>query len=279
VLGTLDQACDVVKEYGIEEVVIALQHHDRTRLTHLVADLQTYPVRVKVVPDFFDLAFPRAHAGVFAGIPMIGLREPAIDGFQRFVKRLFDLIVTTMMLLLLWPLLLFIAALIKLDSPGPTIFKQLRAGENGRLFWVYKFRSMVADAEERQNEVIHLTEEGKIIHKVKNDPRVTRVGQWLRRMSLDELPQFFNILKGEMSLVGPRPEMPWLVEQYEPWQRKRFSVPPGMTSWWATCGRSDRPMHLYTEDDLYYIQNYSLLLDLQILWKTLGVVLKRKGAF
>ena len=279
VLGTLDQACDVVEEYNIEEVVIALKHHDRGRLANLVAELQKYPVRVKVVPDFFDLAFPRARVGVFAGIPMIGLREPAIDGFQRFVKRLFDLIGTTVLLLLIWPWLLLIAALIKLDSPGPVIFQQRRAGENGRLFWMYKFRSMVTDAAERQDEVIRLTEDGEILHKVRNDPRVTRVGRWLRRISLDELPQLFNILRGEMSLVGPRPEMPWLVERYELWQRKRFSVPPGMTSWWGVSGRSDKPMHLHTEDDLYYIQNYSLLLDLQILWKTIGVVLRGKGAF
>jgi len=279
VLGTLDQACQVVEDHNIEEVIIALRNYERKHLANLIAELQKYPVRVKVVPDFFDLAFPKARVSIFAGIPMIGLREPAIDDFQRFVKRLFDLIVTTIVLLLIWPLLLLIVVLIKLDSPGPVIFKQLRAGENGKLFWMYKFRSMVADAEERRDEVIRLTEDGKILHKIRDDPRVTRVGRWLRRMSLDELPQFFNVLKGEMSLVGPRPEMPWLVEQYEPWQRKRFAVPPGMTSWWAVSGRSDKPLHLHIEDDLYYIQNYSLLLDLQILWKTIGAVLKGKGAF
>ena len=279
VLGTLDQACDVVNRYEVEEVIIALQRYDRKRLANLVAELQEYPVRIKVIPDFFDLAFPRARVGVFAGIPMIGLREPAIDGFQRFIKRLFDLVVTTVVLLLIWPLMLLIAVLIKLDSPGPVIFKQQRVGENGKLFWMYKFRSMVADAEERRDEVIHFTKDGKIIHKVRDDPRVTRVGRWLRRWSLDELPQLFNVLKGEMSLVGPRPELPWLVELYEPWQRKRFAAPPGMTSWWVINGRSDKPMHLHTEDDLYYIQNYSLLLDLRILWKTIGAVLKGKGAF
>jgi len=279
VLGTLDQACEVVEDYDVEEVIIALKHHERSRLANLIAELQKSPVRVKVVPDFFDLAFPRAQVGVFAGIPMIGLREPAIDGFQLLVKRLFDLIVTTAMLLLIWPLLLLIAVLIKLDSPGPTIFKQQRMGENGRVFWMYKFRSMVVGAEERWYEVARLTKDGKILHKVRDDPRVTRVGRWLRRWSLDELPQLFNVLKGDMSLVGPRPEMPWLVERYEPWQRKRFAVPQGMTSWWAISGRSDKPLHLHIEDDLYYIQNYSLLLDLQILWKTIGLVIKGRGAF
>jgi len=279
VLGILDQACDVVEDHNIEEVVIALKHHDRNRLANLTAELQKYPVRVKVVPDFFDLAFPRAQVGIFAGIPMIGLREPAIGDFQRFVKRLFDLVAATALLLLLWPLLLVIAVLIKLDSPGPIIFKQQRMGENGKIFWMYKFRSMIAGAEEHWAEVAQLTQDGEIIHKLRDDPRVTRVGRWLRRFSLDELPQLFNVLKGDMSLVGPRPEMPWLVELYEPWQRKRFAVPQGMTSWWAISGRSDKPLHLHIEDDLYYIQNYSLLLDLQILWKTIGLVIKGRGAF
>ncbi len=279
VLGTLDQACEVVEDHDIDEVVIALKHHDRTRLANLIAELQKYPVRVKVVPDFFDLAFPRAQVGIFAGIPMIGLREPAIGDLQRFAKRLFDLVATTALLLLLWPLLLLIAVLIKLDSPGPIIFKQQRMGENGKIFWMYKFRSMIAGAEEHWVEVAQLTQDGEIIHKIRHDPRITRVGRWLRRWSLDELPQFFNVLKGDMSLVGPRPEMPWLVEQYEPWQRQRFAVPQGMTSWWAISGRSDKPLHLHVEDDLYYIQNYSLLLDLQILWKTVGLVIKGRGAF
>ena len=118
-----------------------------------------------------------------------------------------------------------------------------------------------------------------MIHKVRDDPRITGVGKFIRRTSLDELPQFWNVLKGDMSLVWPRPEMPWLVDNYEMWQRKRFAVPQGMTGWWQINGRSDKPMHLNTEDDLYYIQNYSLLLDIEILWKTLGVILKAEGAF
>jgi lipopolysaccharide/colanic/teichoic acid biosynthesis glycosyltransferase len=129
------------------------------------------------------------------------------------------------------------------------------------------------------HEVLRTDQDQPIAHKRPDDPRVTRVGRFIRRTSLDELPQLFNVLKGDMSLVGPRPEVPWLAAQYEDWQRKRFAVPPGMTGWWQISGRSDRPMQLHTDDDLYYIQNYSPLLDLLILWRTIGVVLRGRGAY
>ncbi|MGQ9668503.1 MAG: sugar transferase, partial [Anaerolineae bacterium] len=151
--------------------------------------------------------------------------------------------------------------------------------ENGRPFLMYKFRTMVDGAEHQLSEVIQYTEDGKPIHKLPDDPRITRLGRFLRRSSLDELPQFFNVLKGEMSLVGPRPELPFIVEQYEPWQRRRLAVPPGITGWWQISGRADRPMHLHTEDDLYYIKNYSLWLDLHILIKTIGAVIRGRGAY
>lgn len=280
VLGTLADAKRVVQEQGVHQVVVALPLRAHQELARLVLELGECPVQVRVVPDFFDLAFFRATIEDFDGMPLIGLRDPAIDGFNRLVKRAFDLVLATVFLIFSLPIMAVIAIAIKLDSPGgPVIFKQQRVGENGALFWMYKFRSMVPDAEKRQHEVLRYTEDGKVIHKVPDDPRVTRVGRFIRRTSLDELPQLFNVLKGEMSLVGPRPELPWLVEQYEAWQRKRFAVPPGITGWWQISGRSERLMHLHTEDDLYYIQHYSPLLDLQILWKTIGVVLKRSGAY
>ena len=138
---------------------------------------------------------------------------------------------------------------------------------------------MVVNAEQLAPAVAREDDHGVLVHKAPGDPRITRVGRFIRRMSVDELPQLFNVLRGEMSLVGPRPELPRLVERYETWQRRRFAVPPGMTGWWQVNGRSDRLMHLHTEDDLYYIQNYSPLLDLQILWRTVGVVLRGRGAF
>jgi lipopolysaccharide/colanic/teichoic acid biosynthesis glycosyltransferase len=137
----------------------------------------------------------------------------------------------------------------------------------------------VDNAEQLRHLVEHVDGQGHFIHKSENDPRVTRLGGFLRKFSLDELPQFFNILRGEMSLVGPRPEMPYLVEKYEPWQRKRFAVPPGLTGWWQIHGRSDKPMHLHTEEDLYYIQNYSPWLDVVIMFRTIGAVFSRRGAY
>ncbi|MDQ7030864.1 MAG: sugar transferase [Ardenticatenia bacterium] len=257
--GPLERVLDMAANNEVEEVVFALPMRAHRRLIDLALELQRYPVRVRVVPDYFDLAFVKTTVENFGGLPMIGLRDPAIDGFQRLVKRTFDLVITIGALPFVLPVMGLIALAIKLDSPGPAIFKQERVGENGRIFTIYKFRTMVVDAEQRVHEVIQITEDGKIIHKRKDDPRVTRLGRFLRRTSLDELPQLFNVLKGEMSLVGPRPELPWLVDQYEPWQRKRFAVPQGITGWWQVNGRSDRPMHLHTEDDLYYIQELLLL--------------------
>jgi lipopolysaccharide/colanic/teichoic acid biosynthesis glycosyltransferase len=144
---------------------------------------------------------------------------------------------------------------------------------------MFKFRTMVADAENHDREVMITTDDGHVVHKRKDDPRVTRMGRLLRRYSLDELPQLVNVLRGEMSLVGPRPEMPWLVDQYDPWQRRRFAVPQGLTGWWQINGRSDKPMHLNTDDDLYYVYNYSLWLDIQILVRTPFAVLIGRGAF
>ena len=279
VLGQLEAANRLVQSQRIDEVILALPLRAHGPLEDLVLALQTLPVRVRVVPDFFDLAIFRATIEDFGGIPLIGLRDPAIDGYNRTIKRAFDLVIATLGLLLVWPVMLLVAVAIKLDSPGPVFFKQPRVGENARVFTMIKFRSMVVDAEQRQAEVMKTTDNGVVMHKTANDPRITRVGHFIRRTSLDEIPQLFNVLKGDMSLVGPRPELPFLVERYERWQRQRFAVPPGITGWWQINGRSDKLMHLHTEDDLYYIRNYSPLLDLQILWRTIAVVLRGRGAY
>lgn len=280
VLGQLNDTRHIVEQHKIDDVIVTLPHEEYEKLNHLVVDLQTLPLNVHIVPDYFNLALYRATVEDFGGLPLIHLRDPALTPYQRLNKRIFDILVGSILLILTAPFMLLVAIAVKLDSRGPIIFKQERVGENGRLFTMYKFRSMIDGAEADPPALIfkdHKPDE--IIHKMPDDPRATRIGRFIRQTSLDELPQLINVLMGDMSLVGPRPEMPWLVDKYEPWQRKRFAVPQGITGWWQVNSRSHKLMHLNTEDDLYYIQNYSLLLDFQILWKTVGAVIRRQGAF
>lgn len=279
VLGTTADLTQIITQCSVDEVIVALPSQEHDKLAGIVLSLRTHPVRVRVVPDLFEMVSVRAQVDDFWGIPLIGLRDPVITGFDRAFKRTFDIVISGILLLFLSPVMLAIGLAIKLDSSGPAQFKQERVGENCRLFWMYKFRTMVSGADKMVTKLEKTGVYGNGVYKVKEDPRVTRVGQFLRRMSLDELPQLINVLKGEMSLVGPRPEQPWIVERYQPWQLKRLSVMPGMTGWWQVNGRSDRPMCLNTEYDLYYIQNYSPLLDLVILWKTIWVVLRGRGAY
>jgi exopolysaccharide biosynthesis polyprenyl glycosylphosphotransferase len=249
------------------------------KANRLVTELHNLPIKVWLIPDYFHLALHKAVVEEFAGIPMLDLRAPALNDAQRMVKRAFDLALVIFCLPIALLVMVLIAFGILLESGRPVLFRQQRVGENGRLFEMLKFRTMVPEAENLRHLVERVDPQGIVIHKVPNDPRVTRLGHLLRQTSLDELPQIFNILRGDMSVVGPRPELPYLVEKYENWQRKRFAVPPGLTGWWQVQGRSDRPMHLHTEDDLYYVQNYSLMLDIQILFRTIGVVLRGRGAF
>jgi exopolysaccharide biosynthesis polyprenyl glycosylphosphotransferase len=279
VVGTLADATEAVRKYDVDEIIIALPSHAHDSLTRLVSLLYDQPVRVRVVPDLFDLTLHSATVESMGGILLIGLRDPAIDGVQYLVKRLMDILLSFIALIITAPIFLVTAIAIKLEDGGPVFYKAQRVGENGRLFWMWKFRSMVVDAEKLADQAVQRDSEGNIIHKSARDPRVTRVGRAIRRTSIDELPQLVNVLRGDMSMVGPRPELPWMVAQYQVWQRKRFAVPQGMTGWWQINGRSDAPMHLHTEHDLYYIQNYSLWLDIQILWKTLAVILSGKGAY
>jgi exopolysaccharide biosynthesis polyprenyl glycosylphosphotransferase len=279
VLAGPDEIPAVIDLDGITDVVFALPREAQGNLAHLLVALWKRPVRLYTVPDFFDLGFARTRVDYLGGLTLIGHREPAIDGFQRVVKRLLDLILGVAILLVTLPIMALVAIVIRLDSAGPVIFRQQRVGENGRLFTMYKFRTMTADAEERQASLTTSTLSGKLIHKRANDPRITGIGRLLRRLSLDELPQLINVLRGEMSLVGPRPEMPWIVAQYDPWQYQRLAVPQGMTSWYVVNGRSEVPMHLNTEQDVRYVRDYTLFVDLKILWMSMGAVLRGRGAF
>jgi exopolysaccharide biosynthesis polyprenyl glycosylphosphotransferase len=281
VLGVLEDVSAVVTRHAIEEIILALPPRAQERARHVILALQEVPVNVRVVPDVFDMVFIRASVEEFAGIPLIGLREPVIEGPDRVVKRLFDLVVGSLALVLLSPLMLVAGLVVRIDSPGPILLRQQRIGEGGRSFQMLKFRTMRVGAETGEQRLGREAVQGPpTFVKQPNDPRMTRVGSVLRRLSIDELPQLFNVLKGDMSLVGPRPELPWLVERYEPWHHKRFAVPQGMTGWWQVNGRSDRADYaLRMEDDLYYIRNWSVWLDLRILLLTIRAVTRGEGAY
>lgn len=197
--------------------------------------------------------------------------------YALILKRWFDIIAASVLIVLLAPVLILAAILIRLQAPGPVIFRQTRIGRYGEPFTIYKFRTMIPDRRDRQ--VPFNGEDRRKRHKTQNDPRVTRVGRILRRTSIDELPQLFNILSGDMSFIGPRPELPEIVARYEEWQHERHLVTPGLSGWWQVCGRSDLPMHEHTDLDIYYVENQSFLLDAQIVLRTFKALMSRGGAF
>jgi exopolysaccharide biosynthesis polyprenyl glycosylphosphotransferase len=278
VLGTVEATDQIVASEQIDEVIFTLPPHQQEQVARLSLRIQQ-PVMLHMAPGLLDLAFARTPVETLGGIPLISLRESALTEGQRMLKRLFDIAASAILLVVLAPVMAVIALLIKLESPGPVFFQQERIGEHGRRFRMIKFRSMYADAEQRWQQVAQRDADGNLLHKTSADPRVTRIGRRLRRASLDELPQLINVLHGEMSLVGPRPEIPYIAAEYQPWQWQRLRVLPGITGWWQVNGRSEKPMHLYTQEDLYYIQNYSFWLDLRILFKTIVIVWRGYGAY
>jgi exopolysaccharide biosynthesis polyprenyl glycosylphosphotransferase len=211
-------------------------------------------------------------------MPMLGLTRTPTSESRLVVKRLIDMLGAAVGIALLSPLLLLTAIAVKLDDPGPVLFKQVRSGRNGRKFPMLKFRSMCVDAEARKQELMHLNEMDGPVFKIKRDPRITRIGRIIRKTSIDELPQLFNVLVGHMSLVGPRPPLPAEVATYEPWQRRRLSVRPGITGLWQVSGRNQVNFEEWMQLDLKYIDTWSLWLDLKILFRTVPVVLLHKGA-
>jgi exopolysaccharide biosynthesis polyprenyl glycosylphosphotransferase len=276
--GQLSGLLEHVQREAVDEVLVVSDDCGDELAGNIVAELRWRGVRVSLVPSLNTLAAVRTTTEIVAGVPVLTVTTTALTGAQRLAKRALDLVVSAILLVLLASPMLLIALAIRLDSKGPALFSQLRVGEGGRTFQVRKFRTMCTDADAQLPTVMRLVG-GKAVHKFRDDPRVTRVGRWLRASSLDELPQLINVLRGEMSLVGPRPELPWIVEQYEPWQYGRLAVPPGITGWWQLNGRSELPMHLNTEYDLFYVERYSLLLDVKLLVRTLLVPFYRRGAF
>ncbi|BCW72569.1 hypothetical protein NicSoilB8_36130 [Arthrobacter sp. NicSoilB8] len=232
-----------------------------------------------MAPALTDIAGPRIHTQQVAGLPLIHVTTPALDGGQRVAKRLFDIVVSAILIVLSSPVMIVVALLLKLTDPGPVLFKQQRVGIQGAHFGMLKFRSMVIDAEQRLVELQHKNEGNGVLFKMKSDPRITPVGRFLRKFSLDELPQLFNILAGSMSLVGPRPPLPSEVAAYEKDVRRRLLVKPGLTGLWQVSGRSNLSWQDSVRLDLYYVENWSLAGDLLIILKTARAVFRSTGAY
>lgn len=279
IIGTLSSLPRLLREKVIDEVIFVVPRGWMSQLEPAMLQCELMGVRATVAVDLFNMRLAKVEPADLDGIPLISFDTTPLDQWKLAMKRVLDVVVAGAGLMALSPLFLVIAGLIKLASPGPVFFRQTRCGLNGRRFMLYKFRSMIANAEAHREELLHLNEMSGPVFKVTNDPRITPFGRFLRKTSLDELPQLINVFKGEMSLVGPRPPIPSEVEQYEPWQRRRLSMRPGITGYWQVSGRNGiKDFNRWTQLDLEYIDRWSLKLDAEILLKTVPAVVMGKGA-
>ncbi len=264
---------------GVDEIIHCDPKIKHDEASKLIEFCQEYKIDFRFVPDTFETRATNIDVKSLLGVPIISIRNTPLDGWGRIMKRFLDIIISLLALIILSPLFLGVAFLIKLDNknPGPIIFKSPRVNHNGR-FNLYKFRSMIDEAHEMKKKLLPLNERSGPLFKLKNDPRVTKIGAFLRRTSIDEFPQFWNVLKGEISLVGPRPHEPEEVAQYKKHHRRLLSIKPGITGMAQISGRSDLDFEEEARLDIYYIENWSPRLDIQILYKTFFVIISRKSA-
>jgi exopolysaccharide biosynthesis polyprenyl glycosylphosphotransferase len=278
-LGDTANIPTLVKQLAIDEVIITLPWMYHRKIVSIVAQCERQQARVRIVPDMFQMTLSYLDVEDLGGTPMIGVHEISISSSERVFKRAMDIAIALVCIVLFFPIFLLIALAIKLNSPGPVFFRQLRVGKDEKLFACYKFRSMREGAEEEKQELLDRNEVDGPVFKIRDDPRITPVGRFLRRTSLDELPQLLNVLMGHMSLVGPRPAIPAEVQRYQSWHKRRLEVAPGITGLWQVSGRSELTFDEQVLLDLYYIENWSPMLDVQILLRTLPKVIVGEGAF
>lgn len=279
VLGRLQDLPEVFRTHPVHEIVLATMDMDRETVARLIKTCERADVQFSMIPGFFEILTRQMRIQEIADIPVFQLEERIFQRWARLVKRVMDIGVSAAVLLLLAPIWVLVALAIKLVSRGPVIFRQARVGKGERVFFVYKFRSMYADAEERRAEIEKDNLPVDALLRLPMDDRVTPLGRFLRRFSIDEVPQFINVLKGEMSVVGPRPHMPSEVARYKDWQLRKFDVLPGVTGLTQVSGRKNLSLDDMVRLDIYYIENWSPWLDLQILLKTVPAVLWGKGAY
>jgi len=279
VLGKLSETRRTIEQKKVEEVVIASSKIPAQKTLDIITECERYGVEFKIVPGILELIASRVDVDELAGVPLLTVTEIRLQGLNAAVKRATDIALSSIGIVLLSPLLIFFAVLVKATSPGPVLFPHERVGLDGRTFSMLKFRSMIEDADELFPQLEPLSEAEGHLFKIKDDPRITPLGRFMRRFSIDELPQLFNVFLGQMSLVGPRPPLPREVAKYSPWHKKRLRVRPGITGPWQVSGRSLLPFEDMVRLDIYYIENWSLWLDIKLLMRTVPVVLLGKGAY
>ena len=280
VYGGLDDIAAAVKAFDADTVaVLACPEMDGIRLRSLAWELEKTGADLCVAPSLLDVAGPRTTVRPTAGLTLLHVDHPQLTGFRLVLKGLFDRCAAAAALIMLAPVMGVLAAAIWLHDRGPALFTQIRVGKDGRAFRIYKFRTMVVDAEQRRVELLASNDSDGVLFKLRRDPRVTAVGAYLRRWSFDELPQLLNVFLGHMSLVGPRPALPDEAEKYADHVRRRLVVKPGLTGLWQVNGRSDLSWDESVRLDLRYVENWSFALDLQILWKTISVLVRGSGAY
>ena len=278
--GRVEQFRQILQNEKIEEVVVSLPGASNEQIGGLVAVCGRYSAKISVIPGYNDYIPSNPTVETLASIKMLNVRQAPDKGpLWDFIKRTMDIVGSSLGLVLSSPLLLGAAIAVRVSSPGPVIFKQKRVGKNGREFYMYKFRSMYQDAEQRLEELRAQNEVDGPVFKMAHDPRITPAGKWLRRTSIDELPQLFNILRGDMSIVGPRPPLPAEVAQYSDWDWGRLAVRPGLTCYWQISGRSNLSFEEWMRLDLQYIEEQGFLTDMRIIFRTVGVVLRGEGAY
>ncbi|MDQ7052797.1 MAG: sugar transferase [candidate division KSB1 bacterium] len=278
VLGRIQDIPFIIHRKVIDRVIFVVPLLWLNRIDEAILACEREGIATSISMDLYNLRIAKVRQTDFGGFPLLEFETFHAREWQLFVKRLMDIALSLSLLILLSPLMLIVAILIKLTSNGPVLFKQVRCGLNGRHFTLYKFRTMVVGAEMKKRELEKMNEMDGPVFKMQRDPRITPLGRILRKFSIDELPQLFNVLKGDMSIVGPRPPLPVEVELYQLWQRRRLSLKPGLTCIWQVSGRNKIKFEKWMEMDLEYIDNWSLWLDIKIIFKTFFVVLTGYGA-
>jgi exopolysaccharide biosynthesis polyprenyl glycosylphosphotransferase len=281
-LGGPERLREYITDHGVDRVIVAFSNDSHEAVLANIRAIRDLDVQIDIVPRYFEVFGGGAEFHTLEGIPLVGLRPTRLSRSSRALKRAFDLVAASLGLVFLAPLFAAVALCIKLGSRGPVFFRQVRRGANGTTFRIYKFRTMVAEAEEKKADVVHLNmhrDRDPRMTKIPDDPRVTRVGRFLRRTSIDELPQLINVIKGEMSLVGPRPLILEEDAHVQEWARKRLDLKPGITGLWQVLGRSDIPFDEMTKLDYVYVTNWSLREDIRLILLTVPSLLRPRRAF